>query len=60
MAAAVRMQRMARAWLLRLPWEKLRRATSIPARIIRVSTAASTQLGPTVAMILVRRTRVRA
>src|SRR5688572_815826 len=40
------------------PWEKLRRITSTPASISWSSTGRSREAGPTVATILVRRTRV--
>src|SRR5215218_806522 len=38
-----------------LPWEKFRRATSIPASIIWTRTSGSREAGPMVATILVRR-----
>ena len=38
-----------------LPWEKLRRATSIPASTIRTRTSGSRDAGPMVATIFVRR-----
>ena len=38
-----------------VPWEKFRRATSIPASTMRTSTSGSREAGPMVATILVRR-----
>jgi len=55
-AAAERTRRQARVWSALVPWEKLRRATSSPARIMRASTGVDTEAGPSVATILVRRT----
>src|SRR5262245_59728956 len=57
-AARIRsMTRRCSAWV---PWEKLRRATSIPARIMRAMTAGSDEAGPIVATILVRRTGIES
>src|ERR1700741_683688 len=42
-------------WSSALPWEKLRRTTSTPARTMRSSTAGSLDAGPRVATIFVLR-----
>ena len=42
-----------RAWSSALPWEKLMRTRSVPARISEVRTLSSSVAGPSVATILV-------
>ena len=51
--AAARMFSMARWWPARSPWEKLRRATFMPARIICSMIAGDSDAGPIVHTILV-------
>jgi hypothetical protein len=51
--AAARIRVMVSAWPEKSPWEKLRRATFIPARIICCNTAGESEAGPMVATILV-------
>src|SRR5262245_52145354 len=43
------------SWSCAVPWEKLRRTTSTPARTMRSSTAGSLDAGPRVATIFVLR-----
>ena len=54
-SAAARMSAIVCAWRSGPAWEKLRRKMSAPAAISCSSTAGSQLAGPTVAMILVRR-----
>ena len=53
--AASRTRSATSAWSSALPWEKLSRATSIPAATIFTRTSGSREAGPMVATILVRR-----
>src|SRR6478735_1251376 len=53
--AASRTRRAVSACSSALPWEKFRRATSIPASIMRGKTSGSRDAGPIVATIFVRR-----
>src|SRR5215217_1237027 len=53
--AALRMRSIVSACSRRVPCEKLSRATSIPASIIRTSVSGSREAGPMVATIFVRR-----
>ena len=54
-SAAARTRWAVRAFSSGVPWEKFSRTTSIPASIIRVSVSTSSEAGPIVATILVRR-----
>ena len=53
--AASRTRRAVSACSSALPWEKFRRATSIPASTMRARTSGSREAGPIVATIFVRR-----
>ncbi len=54
-SAAVRRRAAVSAFSSGVPCEKFRRATSIPASIIRTSTSCESLAGPIVATIFVRR-----
>ena len=56
-SAAARIRPAVSACWSGVPWAKLRRATSIPASTIAVSTSTSWEAGPMVATILVERMR---
>ena len=51
--SAARMRAIRSAWLVKSPWEKLRRATLSPARMRRSSISGDSEAGPMVATIFV-------
>ena len=59
LAAAARTRRMRSACSGKDPWERLSRATFMPARIISSMTSGASLAGPMVAMIFVRLGRKR-